>query len=101
MKYPKLGKAYDHRGSSMGRVESINDPNAEIKFRLYKMPMSSCGAYDNGGAYWGCGSHQTGWMYHAYGDGPEWGNEVFIRATSRKDAKSKVVQQFKNAKFYR
>lgn len=43
MKYPKLEKAYDHRGSFMGRCDTIEEPEQAIKFRLYRMPMSDCG----------------------------------------------------------
>lgn len=97
MKYPKLEKAYDHRGASMGRSNSIEEPEQEIKFHLYKMPMSSCGCYDNGGAYWGTGDP----MYHAFGDGIEYKNELFIRARNRSEAKKAVLDKFPKAKFYR
>jgi hypothetical protein len=100
MKYPKLSNASSVYGASMGRSNNINEPDAEIKFHLYAMPMfGSC--YDSGGAYWGCGSYATGRMYHAYGDGPEFQNEMFIRAKSREDAKRQVRDTFKNAKFFR
>lgn len=101
MKYPKLLKACDMRGASMGRRNTVEEPEAEIKFHLYKMPMSACGCYDSGGAYWGAGDHKIGWMYHAYGDGPLWFNQVFVRAKSREEAKRLVREHFKNARFYR
>lgn len=100
MSLPALFKAYSHRGSDMGRPDLDIEPEAEVKLRLYLMPMYD-GDYDSGGAYWGAGNHQTGWMYHAYGDGPEGRNELFLRAKDREEAKKKVLEVFKKAKFYR
>lgn len=99
--YPVLPKGYTERGSQMGRADTIEEPDEPIKFRLYKMPMSSCGCYDSGGAYWGAGRYETGYTYHAYGEGPESLNEMFIRAVSRAAAKSAVLREFKHATFYR
>lgn len=101
MKYPQLPNAYSIRGADMGRSNDINEPDAKIKFHLYLMQMFD-GDYDSGGAYWGCGSRATGWMYHAYGYGSDGQkNEIFIRALSRDDAKRQVLEIFENAKFYR
>lgn len=100
MKYPKLPNACSRYGASMGRQNSIMERTAEIKFHLYLMPMVD-GAYDTGGAYWGSGNWQIGYMYHAYGNGPEFVNEMFVRARDREDAKHQVRDAFKNAKFYR
>ena len=97
----KLPKAHGMYGAAMGRNDAVEEPNADIKFHLYKMPMSPCGCYDNGGAYWGSGCFKTGYMYHAYGDGPEYKNEMFTRAKDRQDAKNQVLKVFKKAKFYR
>lgn len=97
----QLSKGYSDRGAYMGRPNDILEPDAAIKFRLYLMPMSPCGAYDNGGAYWGCGCSKTGWMYHAIGEGPEWVNQMFVRAINREEAKKQVLDAFPNAKFYR
>lgn len=101
MKYPKLSNACTERGASMGRQNSVMEPDQSIKFHLYKMPMSACGCYDNGGAYWGAGSDKHGWMWHARGEGPNYWNEVFIRATTRDGAKATVRGHFPKAKFYR
>lgn len=100
MKYPKLTKGYSQYGAYMGRANWIEEPDEPIKFHLYRMPMSACGCYDSGGAYWGAGDHKIGWMYHAYGDGPLWFNQVFVRAKSREEAKRLVREHFKNARFY-
>ena len=75
-------------------------PDAEIKFHLYRMPMVD-GCYDTGGAYWGTGSNKLGYMYHAYGDGPQFVNQCFVRARSRNEAKSLVGKVFRNARFFR
>lgn len=101
MKYPKLSKGYSIRGAYMGRDNAIEEPNAHIKFHLYKMPMSPCGCYDSGGAYWGSGNHKIGFMYHAYGYGPEFKNEMFVRARTREHAKERIKKIFKNCSFYR
>lgn len=52
-------------------------------------------------AYWGAGSATTGWMYHAYGDGPNFRNEMFVRAVDRESAKDLVRERFKQASFFR
>lgn len=101
MNYPILPNACSPRGAAMGRCNEINEPDSHIKFHLYRMPMSPCGAYDSGGAYWGCGGPTHGWMYHAYGEGPDHNNEMFIRARSRNHAKELVREEFENARFYR
>lgn len=97
MKYPTLPHACSARGASMGRQNSIMEPDAEILFLLYVMPMFDEGCYDSGGAYWGMGSKEHGVMYHAIGDGPKFMNEMFIRAKSRDDAIAQVKARFKNA----
>lgn len=100
MKHPKLSNACSERGANMGRPNVIEEPDAPIKFRLYKMPMVDL-CYDTGGAYWGQGSKEHGVMYHAYGDGPKFKNEMFVRAKSRDEAKTMIRERFKNASFYR
>lgn len=99
MKYPKLSDASSARGASMGRPNVVLEPESEIRFRLYRMPMVDYD-YDTGGAYWG-GSSTHGVMYHAYGDGPKYKNECFIRAKDRKAAKEAVRKLFPKATFYR
>lgn len=98
MSYPNLPNATSIRGASMGRADSILEPNETIKFRLYRMPMT--GDYDSGGAYWGMGPNSE-FMWHAYGDGPEFKNEIFVRAWNREEAKQKVCKFFPKAKFFR
>jgi len=42
------------RGAPMGRSNTGEAPTNKSVFDC-KVPMSNCGAYDNGGAYWGIG----------------------------------------------
>ena len=101
MKRPTLSRGYTQFGAQMGRYVCLDNRAEPVKFYLYAMPMSPCGCYDSGGAYWGCGSHAIGWMYHAYADTAEGRQEVFVRATCRERAKDAVLKVFRNAKFYR
>jgi len=95
----ELSKSYSKYGAEIGRYKYIKEPNVSVKMHLIKMKMSSCGAYDQGGAYWGCGDSQIGYMYHAWSNGEEL--ETFVRATNRNNARIKVIEKFPNAKFYR
>ena len=49
-----IDKVNCRRGAPMGRSNVGTRPTEQ---RVYdcKVPMSSCGAYDKGGAYWGIG----------------------------------------------
>jgi hypothetical protein len=55
---PEVSTKY---GAPMGRRSYGVDPNTSVanekEVRVYdkRVPMSDCGAYDQGGAYWGCG----------------------------------------------
>lgn len=83
----------------MGRPDVIEEPGAEIRFRLYRMPMVD-GDYDTGGAYWGMGPNSAP-MWHAYGDGPKFRDEIFLRAWTREEAKDIVREKFKASRFFR
>lgn len=83
-------------GAQMGRRNTVTEPNYPVKFRLEKLRFYD-GAYDKGGAYWGCGNP----IFHAWGDGEEFEQEMFVRAKDRDDAKNQILTQFKQAKFYR
>lgn len=100
MRYPTLSSGVTRHGSQMGRPNVEVEPDTGARFHLYRMPMSDF-CYDSGGAYWGVGDNRSGWMYHAYSDGPDGGNECFVRAISRETAKDKVREIFCNARFYR
>ena len=93
----KFTKAYDNRGAFMGRSENITEPNYPVKFHLEKVQINS-GGYDKGGAYWGV-YHVP--LYVAYGDAENEIQEIFLRASTREDAKHKVLEIFKSAIFYR
>jgi len=83
-------------GAAMGRCDHITEPDAPIKFHLVKLRWVD-GDYDQGGAYWGCGDP----IFHAWGDGLEEEQEMFIRAPSRFHARLMVCKEFRNARFYR
>jgi hypothetical protein len=61
------------------------------------MKMSPCGAYDEGGTYWGCGDPQIGYMYVAE-DGE--GRQAFLRARDREHAKEQLKKNHQ-VTFYR
>ena len=102
MKRPTLPNASSMYGARMGRPNTFDfsESHNPIKFNLYRMPMVD-GDYDQGGAYWGGGNPTIGWMYHAYGEGEKFVQELFIRATSRDKAKEEVRKYFPKARFYR
>lgn len=60
----------------MGRRE--HREYAGDRLRCFRLRMSSCGCYDDGGAYWGCGTP----LYCIAGDE----TLLFQRAHSRKEA---------------
>jgi len=91
-----LKNASSRYGADMGRPDHISEPDAPIKFHLRYMPFVD-GDYDKGGAYWGCGEP----IFHAWGDGQEEEQEMFIRASDRFHARLEVRKQFTNARFYR
>jgi hypothetical protein len=98
MRYPKLVKGYSGwRGANMGRRNVVDNANP-VMLHLYRMPMSRCGAYDSGGAYWGVGDPKAGWMYHAYDD--DGTVSVFVRAVTREVAKVAILELVEG-RFYR
>lgn len=90
-------------GSMMGRRDAIPDDfNTVKKLRLVRVPMSSCGAYDKGGAYWGCTDYRANIhpLYCAWGESETECVHVFYRAYDRADAKRQALCAFPNAKFF-
>jgi hypothetical protein len=83
----KLGKVNCERGAPMGRVSSKLGGD---RITIELMRMSRCGAYDSGGAYWGCGSREHGWMYVAE---DEDGDQAFVRARSILEAMEKLANE--------
>ena len=98
---PKLSHACSKYGAQMGRCNRL-PPFPEtvgIKLYLQKIRMSADGCYDEGGAYWGFGDGSEH-VYWAVGTQPEQ-CEIFVWATDRDDAKTKVREIYPQAKFYR
>ena len=85
-------KAYSQYGASMGRPDCINEAETVKKLHLERVRLNS-GGYDPGGAYWGQGAP----LYVAWGDG----QEMFLRASDREEAKEIAKGVFKHAEFYR
>lgn len=88
-------------GAPMGRIGNQSEPDFPVKFHLRKMHLNS-GGYDSGGAYWGLPVWpRVPYMWHAWGDGEEEEQEVFLRAWTREEAKAAIREGFPRAKFYR
>ena len=103
-----LSKVHSQYGAPMGRCENTDGRALAVKFHIERVRINQ-GGYDDGGAYWGIGAP----LYHAWGETPPVINtgyygltddadqEIYLRAYSREDAKSKVLQKFPRATFYR
>lgn len=103
MGHPQLPKAYDYRGASMGRANTLPEIPTQypVKLHLHALRWAD-GDYDEGGAYWGY--TQGTRIYRAYGETPHLENiEVFVRAKSRDEAKQMAGEVLKPipVKFYR
>lgn len=92
----QLSNGSSQYGAQMGRADKITEPNFPVKFHLQKLDFVDY-CYDKGGAYWGSGNP----IFHAWGDGEEFEQEMFVRAIDRNDAKEQIRKKFKLAKFYR
>lgn len=75
-------------GAPMGRREYFEEDI--IPCRCFRVRMVD-GAYDDGGAYWGCGVP----LYAAIADGVQ----IFTRARSRKTAKEEFRKRYETIKF--
>ncbi len=89
-------------GAPMGRGN--DDLDVTQKHYLRKVPMSPCGAYDMGGAYWGCSDYRAGIfpLYVAYttpSENTEY-KAAYVRAASRESAKKAFREEFPELKFY-
>jgi hypothetical protein len=96
------------RGALMGRPNNIPPvilSLPSVKLHLERLKMYDGDCYDAGGCYWGSGNGTTH-MYCAWGTViapsslPYPPCQIFVRARSRKDAKSLVRGKLKNATFY-
>ena len=88
-------------GAIMGRCDDLPETADENepwpKFRLFRMKMID-GDYDQGGAYWGAGNEQTGFMYRACDPDGTW--NIFVRAKSREDARALLYKKYPKIRFY-
>ena len=100
---PKLERACNERGAQMGRPDRLPPENLrhrEVKLNIEEMEMGDDGCYDKGGAYWGCGTPESGRMWIAWGDIKGHFVTVFARAVSRAQAETKVRKDLPNVLFY-
>jgi len=102
---PKLTCASSPRGADMGRPNRLpSDINAPIKLHLQQLQLID-GDYDTdgtptgGGAYWGYTRGNP--MYCAFSNNLDNAWQVFVRGTSREQAKAKVRMVLPCATFYR
>ena len=92
----ELSNGSSQRGAQLGRRDHVTEPNHPVKMHLVKLRWVD-GDYDQGGAYWGGGMGDN--IFHAWGDGAEYEQELFIRAADRFHARLLVRQQFQPAVF--
>lgn len=100
-------------GSQMGRRDTLPDTREgralPCKLRLVRLTWHG-GDYDTGGAYWGC-ARATSYtrklgkplshIFRAVGDIGDERAEIFVRSTSRRDARAAVLAKLPAARFYR
>lgn len=103
MKQPKLTDGHhwftnEHgepvcTGARMGRPDEIPEQDQPWpRLYLQRMEMSSCGAYDNGGAYWGSGDRKIGYMYIAFN--ADHTVLLFERAIDRRSAWLQLLNRY-------
>lgn len=97
---PPLRSLNCSRGAPMGRHSDQGDPDYPHHFIVELLPMVD-GDYDVGGAYWGSGNHDIGWMYRAYAKGEEEILDIFLRAKRYDDVVAKLQDEYPNATFER
>ena len=91
-----LPKACNMFGASMGRLTRLpQDVNAPIKLHMEKLNWIDLD-YDKSGAYWGYTPETN--MYCAWSEFEP--VQVFVRASSRRDAKCLVRQLVTSARFF-
>lgn len=81
MSYPKLSRVSCKYGAPMGRFSDKTDNAFNVS--VFRLAMTSDGAYDIGGAYWGIGLpiYRAAWY-----DSDGMACEAFVRANSRDEA---------------
>lgn len=90
------GSQMGRRDSDLDRTESEEDPHPWF-VHLQRMETSPCGAYDNGGAYWGCGDRKIGFMYIAFNRPSDKGVptiRLFQRAIDRRSAMMQLHHRY-------
>ena len=91
--YPGIDDVSSKYGAPMGRRNFV-DPDEDQKIYLRHLKCVD-GDYDSGGAYWG-----SAWnLYHACTSNKS--TEIFVRASSRADAKRQVRELVPTARFFR
>lgn len=90
----KLSNASSKYGAQLGRPNKISEPEYPVIFHIEKLGFHDY-AYDRGGAYWGAGDP----IFHAWGDGKNEEQEMFVRAKDQKDAEEQILKQFPKSGF--
>jgi hypothetical protein len=89
-----LSNACSMYGASIGRTSYQAHPKGAHKFNLWRVRLDA-GGYDAGGAYWGTGMP----LYCA--ESVEGDVVTFFRAWDRDAAKTQVIENYPNARFFR
>lgn len=94
-------------GAPMGAPEWRGDPDYAYKFALQRLKFVDY-CYSLDGTYWGGPAnlycawwHQPEGSAHETPEGPEDDVRMFVRASSRQEAKRLVREEYPNAKFFR
>lgn len=99
----KLTNVSSKYGAPMGRRNVLpDDTTLFCKLNLVRLRWVD-GDYDQGGAYWGgpIRNEPVTYIYWAYGDAGEVTAQIFVRASNREEAKTKVLEKLPKARFYR
>ena len=84
-------------GSMMGRRESLpSDATLPLALHVRRVPMSKCGCYDQGGAYWGSGPLP---LFCAWGGNEEETVSLFLRAPSIASVRATLREKFPSVSF--
>ncbi|MEN7527894.1 hypothetical protein [Cupriavidus sp. DL-D2] len=95
MGMPPLSNVGSRFGAPMGRRNLHGDPDEAYKFWLRKLDWVD-GDYDPGGAYWGRSGGD--YIYRAVSTDGE--VEQFVRAKSRADAKTLLLEDYPASRFF-
>ncbi len=101
---PVLPKVDCSRGAPMGRRDLIPAERRVFVYRFYLRRLHWVdGDYDEGGAYWGNvrDGMNVYWAECPWHADPEQHARLFVRASTRRQAKQRVRETFPLAVFYR